>query len=270
MHERVSIDAICFPGERWADLDEHWRALAPRRIGFPSYYLAEAGLPAIRETLSRGGYLLETIPHPFLGAQPLSDQAACAEARRRLEQTLQAAETLGARSVYMLTGGHGGLAWAQAAERFCEAIRPCVGQARDAGVKLAVEPASPLHADLHIAHTLRDTLTLAEMAGIGLCVDVFACWTEAGLEETIRRAGPRLDLVQVSDYVLGDRSYPCRAVMGDGAVPLAQILGWVLDAGYSGGFDFELLGPRIDGEGRLAAVRRAADWMDGFLAERGL
>lgn len=270
MHERVSVDAICFPGESWGEIEGHWRELAPRRVGFVSYYLAEAGLSAVQQTLRAGGYKLETMTHPFLGPRPLSDAAACAEARTRLEAVLRDAETLGARSVYMLTGGHGGLAWEQAAERFCEAVRPCVQQARDAGVKLAIEPASPLHADLHIAHNLRDTVTLAEMAGLGVCIDIFACWTEAGLEATVKRAGPILDLVQVSDYTLGDRAYPCRTVMGDGDIHLEAILGWILDAGYAEGFDLELLGPRIDEEGRVAACRRAADWMGAFLTARGL
>ena len=270
MHERVSIDAICFPGESWGEITGHWRELKPSRVGFVSYYLAEAGLPAVQETLRAGGYKLETMTHPFLGMRPLSDAEACVEARGQLQQVLKAAETLGARTVYMLTGGHGRLTWEQAAERFCEAIAPCVAQARDAGVKLSIEPASPLHADLHIAHNLRDAVTLAEMAGIGICMDIFACWTEAGLEATVKRAGPRLDLVQVSDYVLGDRSYPCRAVMGDGDMPLEQILGWILDAGYAEGFDLEILGPRIDAEGRLAACRRTAEWLGRFLAARGL
>jgi sugar phosphate isomerase/epimerase len=270
LHERVSVDAICFPGESWGQIAQHWRELAPRRVGFVSYYLAEAGLSAVQETLQGGGYRLETMTHPFLGSRPLSDKAACAEARGQLEQVLKAAETLGSRTVYMLTGGHGRLTWEEAAERFCEAVAPCVAKACDAGVKLAIEPASPLHADLHIAHTLRDTVTLAERAGIGVCMDIFACWTEAGLQETVKRAGPRLDLVQISDYALGDRSYPCRAVMGEGDIPLETILGWILDAGYDGGFDLELLGPRIEAAGRLEACRRSAEWMGRFLAARGL
>lgn len=270
MHDRVSVDAICFPGESWAAIEDHWRELGPRRVGFVSYALGEAGLPAIQATLQRGGYRVETMTHPFLGPRPLSDRAACAQAREQLEAVLRAAESLGARSVYMLTGGHGGLSWEQAAERFCEAVEPCIRQAREAGIRLAIEPASPLHADLHIAHTLRDTVALAEMAGLGVCIDVFACWTEAGLEQTIRRAGPAIELVQVSDYALGDRAYPCRTVIGEGDIPLAQILGWILEAGYAEGFDLELIGPRIDAAGRVEACRRSADWMSRFLAARGL
>src|SRR3546814_6998441 len=101
-------------------------------------------------------------------------------------------------------------------------------------IALLIEPASPLHADLHIAHTLRDTVTLAEMAGLGVCIDLFCCWSEAGLRATIERAIPRCGIVQVSDYVYGDRAMPCRAVPGDGALPIRTMLAWMLGAGYEG------------------------------------
>src|SRR3546814_9039718 len=106
---------------------------------------------------------------------------------------------------------------------------------------------------------LRYTVTLAERAGLGVCIDLFCCWSEAGLRATIERAIPRCGIVQVSDYVYGDRAMPCRAVPGDGAIPIRTMLEWMLGAGYEGAFDLELLGPRIEREGRVAAVARAAD-----------
>jgi sugar phosphate isomerase/epimerase len=69
---------------------------------------------------------------------------------------------------------------------------------------------------------------------------------------------PRCRLVQLSDYVFGDRALPARAVPGDGAIPLEPIIGMLLEAGYTGVFDLELLGPRIDAEGPTAAVARGA------------
>ena len=91
----------------------------------------------------------------------------------------------------MLTGGRGESSWEQAAERFCAAIAPCVREAQQAGVALAIENASALYADIHIAHTLRDTIKLAEMAGLGVCIDLFHCWTEAHLAGLVDRALPR-------------------------------------------------------------------------------
>ena len=69
----------------------------------------------------------------------------------------------------------------------------------------------------------------------------------------------------MSDYVLGDRSVPGRAVPGDGAVPLERLIGDLLDAGYEGRFDVEVLGPRIDAEGHVSAVNRSLAHMNTIL-----
>jgi sugar phosphate isomerase/epimerase len=58
-------------------------------------------------------------------------------------------------------------------------------------------------------------------------------------------------------------------VPGDGAVPLARILEWLLSAGYAGAFDFELIGPRIDQEGHLNAARRASQYTGELLKTLG-
>jgi sugar phosphate isomerase/epimerase len=112
-------------------------------------------------------------------------------------------------------------------------------------------------------------VTLAEMAGIGVCIDVFSCWAEAGLKQTIADAMPRCGLIQIADYVYGDRSLPSRAVPGDGSIPLRGILDWALSAGYTGAFDLELIGPRIDAEGHLDATRRAAGNLGDLLRSLG-
>ena len=52
--------------------------------------------------------------------------------------------------------------------------------------------------------------------------------------------------------MLGDRALPARAVPGDGAIPIETFIAQALAGGYAHGFDLELIGPRIDAEGRLA------------------
>jgi sugar phosphate isomerase/epimerase len=170
----------------------------------------------------------------------------------------------------MLTGGRGGLTWERAAERFCTATAPCVAQAKRAGVTLAVENASALYADMHIAHTLRDTIELAEMAQMDVCIDLFHCWAEADLFGLLDRALPRTSMIQISDYVLGDRALPARAVPGDGAIPIEAFVGRALAGGYAHGFDLELLGPRIEREGRGEAARRSTEVMTMMLKRLGV
>ena len=80
---------------------------------------------------------------------------------------------------------------------------------------------------------------------------------------------PLTGLLQVSDHVPGDRTTPCRAVPGDGAVPLEAILRDVLDLGYTGLFDLELVGQRIEAEGAAQACIRAARTLSNLLTRLG-
>jgi len=270
MHDRLSVHPVCFAGAGLRELSGYWRELGARRVSLVSNLLLEEGLPAAQEALRTSNCTVESITHPFLPGRHLEPrEESWRDARDTLTRLIQDAKSLGARSIYMLTGGHGSLTWEDAAEAFRAAIAPCVLQAKAAGVALMVENSAALYADIHIAHTLRDSITLAELAGIGVCMDLFACWTEAGLRESIERAMPRCHLVQVCDYVYGDRSLPSRAVPGDGAIPVKRILQWVLEAGYAGTFDIELIGPRIDAEGHLTAVRRTADNLGEILRSLG-
>jgi sugar phosphate isomerase/epimerase len=94
---------------------------------------------------------------------------------------------------------------------------------------------------------------------------VNACWAERGLAETIAGSRDVIRLVQVSDFAIGTLSTPNRLVPGDGDIPLERILGQVLASGYTGVFDLELIGPKIDAEGYASAVPRAVDALGSML-----
>ncbi len=257
MHERVCVNALCFPGAGLPEMAGYWRELGPRRIAFMSQLLPD-DLSVPRAIIDDGGYRFESMTHLFLGIgnhlEPREE--TWIPEREKLCRVIDAVTALGGQSIYMMTGGHGDLVWEDAAACFAKAIEPCVARANAAGIPLMIETTPPLYADGHLSHTLRDTLTLAELAGIGVCIDLYSVWSEAGLKETIERAMPRCGLVQVCDYVYGDRAVPSRAVPGDGNIPLERILDWLLSAGYEGAFDLELIGPRIDAEGHVDATRR--------------
>ena len=257
MHDRISVNSICFPDASLADLARSWGELGASRVSFVSSQLSDDDLGTVQSLLAVGGHRVETITHIFTDTL-VAHNEGCREARTRLSRLIDTAHKIGARSIYMLTGGRGAMSWEEAADVFSAAVAPCVAEAHAAGVALAVENALPLLAHVHMAHSLRDAIALAEMAGIGVCIDIFGCWTEAGLDALIERAVPRCAVVQVSDYVLGDRSLPARAVPTDGVIPLTHIVEHLLTAGYANQFDLELIGPRIDAEGHLEAARRAA------------
>ncbi len=262
-HKRLSVHNVTFYGAPLARLQTYWVALGVSRLSILDSQLLDPQFPKL---LQRNGYTVEAVYHLFAGGRLAGDPQA---ARDALSTVIDAAAGVGARTVYLLTGGRGALTWEQAAERFCAMVDPCRTQAKAAGVALAIENASSLYADIHLTHTLRDTVTLAEMAGLDICIDVFHCWAEGDFEAMVQRALPRTALIQLSDYVLGDRALPARAVPGDGTIPIEAFVARTLAGGYAHGFDLELIGPRIDREGRLEAARRACDVVGAMLNRLG-
>jgi len=257
------VHNVTFYGAPLADLAAYWATLGVSRLSILDSQLLDPGFPML---LQRNHYTVEAVYHLFAGGTLSNDPQSAQDA---LCTVIDAATRVGARTVYLLTGGRGALTWAQAAERFCAMVAPCVAHAKAAGVALAVENASSLYADIHLAHTLRDTITLAEMGGLGVCIDVFHCWAEGDFEAMVQRALPRAELIQLSDYVLGDRALPGRAVPGDGTIPIEALIAQTLVGGYRHGFDLELIGPRIEQEGRLQAARRACDVVGAMLNRLG-
>jgi sugar phosphate isomerase/epimerase len=267
-HDRISVHSQCFYG---APLDEflgHCRDLGARGVSFNSRQLLDGDRTAIRATLDAAGQHAETIAHTFTNSIVLDLHTDLAPFREELLRVIDVAAAIGARSIYMTTGGRGTLSWHEAAALFVEGVTPCRDHACAAGVALLAENTTMLDAGINIGNNLVDTLALAEQANIGLCIDVFACWTEATVYETFRRAIPRCGVLQISDYVYGDRGLPCRAVPGDGAIPLAKLIAHALENGYQGSFDIEMMGPRIEAEGRLPATRRAMERLEILLGEQ--
>ncbi len=201
--------------------------------------------------------------HP--SAFTLADPSGWDAQRAALLSTVDYAASIGAPCVYLTTGPGWPRSWEESARSFAEAVAPVVAHASTRGVRLALENTNPLRTDIGIVHTLRDAVDLALDTGLDVCVDLYACWYERGLRDTFRRAAGRIALVQVSDFVPGTVDMPNRAVPGDGAIPLARLLGWLLEDGYAGPLDLELLGPRIAAEGVPAALARATAYLAKLL-----
>ena len=250
----VSVNSLCLGPGTLAHHAEYVGRLGAAGIGVTVEEVQEAGAAQARALLRDTGLIASTMTHrAFAFASP--DQVG--PAREKLMRSIDLASEIGALSLTMTTGGRGDLCWDEAANRFSGAIAPSAEAARQAGVALALEPTSHLYADASIAHRLSDLVTIARMAEINLGIDIFACWFDSDIDRAIVAAVPLCRLVQVSDYVGGDRSLPCRAVPGDGIVPLHRLLPAIVDAGYAGWFDIEVIGPRLTDEGIAKGLHRA-------------
>ncbi|WP_181779817.1 sugar phosphate isomerase/epimerase family protein [Pseudonocardia pini] len=263
MDGRLSVSGLCFPDEDLAGQLARLALLGARTTSLRAGVLREFGwAEALELVRSTGPSVAALIDSPRVD---LGDPSTWAAGRAQLTQAVDGAAELSAPTVYMVTGARTGLTWVDSADAFREATAPVVAHAMDRGVRLAVEATNPLYSDISFLHTASAAFRLAERCGMAVCLDLFHVWTDWDLLDEIARAPERIAMVQVSDHVPGDRSFPCRAVPGDGAVPLAELLAAVTASGYEGVFDLELSGPRIDAEGHVDAARRGLGALGALL-----
>jgi sugar phosphate isomerase/epimerase len=178
-----------------------------------------------------------------------------------LPRALELASRLRAPAVVFTTGPAGALEWDDAATAFAAALTPLL----PAPSKLCLEHTNSLRHDVSFVHTLRDAIDLARRLDIHVCMEINACWAERDLSITIADGIDRIGIVQVSDFSIGTLSTPNRLVPGDGDIPLPRIIEQVLDAGYEGVFDLELVGPKIEQEGYRSAIARSCAYLSDLL-----
>jgi sugar phosphate isomerase/epimerase len=150
-------------------------------------------------------------------------------------------------------------------DALCIVLGPLIARARELGIRFAIEPSSPTNHDRGCVHSLHDAIWVAEQTGADLIVDLQTCWLERDPTTMGRENLDRVALIQVSDYIVPTETRFSRAVPGDGDIPLKRIIDDVLEVGYNGVFDVELIGPRIVEEGYESAVPRAVTWLSDCL-----
>jgi sugar phosphate isomerase/epimerase len=267
MHPRVCVSAICtFKLDLAADLD-FWAKHGIDCVGVSVAKLDAFGWDEGTRRVADSGVRVANLIG--LGPFVLTEPAQWERQRERLVRALETGRALNAECVVFTTGPAGQLPWDEAADALETALAPVIVEARALGIPFAVEHTNSLRVDVGFAHSLHDVVDLARRLGTGVCMEVNACWAERGLADTIAGAVDVIRLVQISDFAIGTLSTPDRLVPGDGDIPLERIIGQVLMSGYTGVFDLELIGPRIDAEGYASAVPRAVDALGSMLADLG-
>jgi sugar phosphate isomerase/epimerase len=267
MHPRVSLSAIStFSWELDADL-AFYTSAGITNVGISVAKLESFGWDDGTRRVADAGLRVTNLIG--LGPFDLADPARWDAQRERVVRALDTAAAVGAECLVFTTGPAGPLLWEDAADALEAALAPVLPEARSRGVPFAIEHTNSLRVDIGFVHTLADAIDLARRLDTGVCMEINACWAERGLAGTVTAGADRLRLVQVSDFAVGTLSTPNRLVPGDGDIPLERILGHVLDTGYHGCFDLELIGPRIDDEGYDSACRRSIDRLTEMLETLG-
>lgn len=237
-----------------------WRDLGVEHVALILPKIDDVGWDAASEMITAAGLRVSTIFGPTY--RPLDADRSLGwwdEDQARTVETIELAASIGAASVYVCSGAAASLSFDQAADAFAELVAPAVARGDDLGVPLLLEPTNPLRADISFVFWQRDAMDVARRAGTKVMLDLQSCWYERGLDDVVRRNIDLVGLTQISDYVIGTTRTGDRAVPGDGDVPLERLVAMVLDAGFDGAFDLEVMGPRVEQEGYPSAIRRCID-----------
>jgi sugar phosphate isomerase/epimerase len=251
VHPRISVNEECTGTLPFIEEVGFWRELGVGNIG------------AISPKLEAIGWDAALVAGTGLRISNIGTE------ERVLTRALEFGAAVGADSVWLTPGSIGSRLWEEAAGDFCRRVAPAVARASQLGIAFALEPTNSLRTDISFVFSLRDSLELARAAGMGVVLELVCCWYERGFEELVRANVERLTLVQIADHRIGTRDTPNRSVIGDGDVPLERLIAILLDAGYRGMFDLELIGPRIEAEGYLSATRRSLERASEILDRLG-
>ena len=262
MHPQLAVSAVS--SWRWT-LDEDlgfWSDAGIDHVGLSFRKLEEAGLAAAIGRVRDAGLRVSNIVE--LGWWDLAAPASWPRQQERLLAAVEPAAALGG-CLVLTTGPAGPLDWDAAADALAAALAPVQSASRSLDVTLTIEHTGPLRLDLSFCTTARDGVDLARRVGAGLCLEVNSCFAERDLHRTIAEAADVLAHVQLNDFVIGSLCTPDRAGPGDGDIPLPSIIGAIVDSGYRGAFELEMVGPRIEDEGYAPAIQRGVAYLSDLL-----
>jgi sugar phosphate isomerase/epimerase len=259
-HPRLSVNSVSSYRQSLASDIELWDQLGVERVSLILPKIEEVGWEVARELVTSAGLRVNTIFGPTYRPLDADRTLGWWEADQRgTVDTVEFAASIGAESVYVCSGAAPTRTWEDAADAFCELVAPAVARGEELGVPVLLEPTNPLRVDISFIFWQRDAMDLARRAGTKVMLDLQSCWYERRLEQVVRDNIDLVGITQISDYVIGTTETGNRAVPGDGDIPLERLIAMVLDAGFEGSFDLEVMGPRVEEEGYHSSVRRSVE-----------
>jgi sugar phosphate isomerase/epimerase len=261
----MSVNPVCTVSNSLEDDLRLYERIGVVRCGLHTTKLEALGWDRAVATVQKAGLEIPYVVHGIYTS--VNDPEGWRREEDVLLRSIESTARVGARCLYMCVGPSGGLLWEEAAAEFCDRIGLVKKTADRAGIALAIENGHTSRPELGFIHTVRDAVALAHQVGpgTGICVDLYCCWLEQGLFETVRQSLSLVQLVQVSDFAVGGLVQPDRRVPGDGDLPIRHLIERLLATGYAGPVDLELLGPAIEAEGYESALTRGVQWLSKCL-----
>jgi sugar phosphate isomerase/epimerase len=244
-----------------------WREMGLRHAGLLFSKIADDPDNKMQRLADAGIRASTLITESFDLANPVSWDATVTAHRQAIDLVSRHA----GHSIYFTPGRTTGAPWRDDLETLAKALAPTVSYAREKGVLAAIEPS--LRTSVSFVNTLRDAIDVAEKSGVGIVADFGNMWMERDFREVVARAMPHIALMQIGDVVIGAPGKPPpggRAHVGQGELPLRRMMQDVLDAGYEGVFDLEVVAADYAADCDEGELRRGIQAASSLLEEMGI
>lgn len=243
---------------------------------------AAAGIPAIgvwRQKLSDCGRdkAVELLQQHGLKVSHLlwaggftgSDGRTYRESVEDAAEALQTAAQLHTGILVVYSGARAGHTFNHARRLIQGALEELIPTAAELGVTLAVEPMHPgCAAEWTFLTDIDDTLALLDKIGspqVKMVLDTYHLGQDAGLVDRIGQIVSQVAIVQLGDAKQPPDGEQNRCRLGEGTVPLTEIVAALKSAGYDGYYDVELLGEEIETSDYDSLVQHAKQAFDRLL-----
>jgi sugar phosphate isomerase/epimerase len=235
---------------RWSfeeDVAQYAAAGIPA-IGVWRQKLSDCGLARARDLLRQSGL---KVSHLFwAGGFTGSDGRSYRESVDDAAEAVRTAAELGCRTLAVCSGPRAGHTHNHARRLVQDALVELAPQADELDVTLAVEPMHPVCADQWtFLTTLDDMLELLGAIAsprVKMVLDTYHLGHEHGLVDRLAALVPQVALVQLGDARRPPEGEQNRCLLGEGVVPLAEIVAALKAGGYDNYYDIELLGEELE------------------------
>ncbi len=235
-------------------------------LGLLRAKVADLEVAQVKKLLDQHGRGVSSVS--WIGGFTGSDGRRFRDSVADAQAALELAAQLGASCVVALSGSRGGHTHNHARRLFRDALQELAPAAEEHDLLLVVETVHPRLPQTHnFLASLDDALELLEKVGhpqVKLLLDLYHAAAEKDLAERLPELVPRIGLVQLADADEEPQEQEDRCLLGQGTLPLEQIVAALKQNGYQGPWEVELGGPRIESMDPLQVLqhtRAACLWL---------
>ncbi len=198
-----------------------------------------------------------------------SDGRSLVDAVDDASHAIRLAGAMNAGCLVLYTGGRNNHILRHAERLLTSAIDQLLDLAEAADVTLAIEPMHPACAeDWTFLTDLESTIALVEKfrtEHLKIVFDAYHFGHDRSVLANMEEIVPYTALVQLGDRLTAHDMDHDRCQLGQGVVPLPEIISSLLEAGYEGDFDVELMGQNIEPSGYNQLLKETRLAFDGLL-----